>query len=98
MSALKPTPTREMGEVAAAYFALTLAVWTVGNNDPIHTRFLFPAYPLLVVLAFHAYDAMKERAATWWERVPWQVLYAGFFAVQLARSWRAEPLPVRYLW
>jgi hypothetical protein len=92
------SPAATMGEVAAAYFALTLALWTVSNNDPIHTRFLFPAYPLLFVLAFHAYDALNARAASSWERLPWQVLYAGFFVVQLARSWRAEPLPVRYLW
>jgi hypothetical protein len=25
-------------------------------------------------------------------------MYAGFVAVQLTRSWRAEALPVRYLW
>jgi hypothetical protein len=87
-----------VAEVAASYLALTILLWTVGNNDPIHTRFLFPVYPLLWVLAFHAYDAVRGWSATRWERLPWQVLYAGFFAVQLGRSWRAEALPVRYLW
>lgn len=92
------SPAGTVGEVAAAYFGLTLALWTVGNNDPIHTRFLFPVYLLLWVLTFHAYDALKGWSATWWERLPWQILYAGFVAVQVARSWRAEALPVRYLW
>ena len=92
------SPARTIVEIAAAYFGLTIVVWTLGNNDPIHTRFLFPVYPLLWLLAFHAYDAMKGWAASWWERLPWQVLYAGFVAVQVARSWRAEALPVRYLW
>ena len=92
------SPARTIAELAAAYLALTLALWTVGNNDPIHTRFLFPMYPLLWVLALHAYDAVKGWGATAWERLPWQVLYAGFVAVQLTRSWRAEALPVRYLW
>ncbi len=92
------SPAPMMAEVAVAYVALTLAVWTVGNNDPIHTRFLFPVYPLLWVGAFHAYDAIAARGASWWERLPWQILYAGFVAVQLTRSWRAEALPVRYLW
>jgi len=92
-----PSPARTLAEVAAAYLVLTLALWTVGNNDPIHTRFLFPMYPLLWVLAFHAYDAVK-RGASWWERLPWLLLYAGFVAVQASRSWRAEALPVRYLW
>ena len=50
------------------------------------------------VLLFHAYDALEGWSAAWWERLPWQLLYAGFVAVQMARSWRAEALPVRYLW
>ena len=41
----------------------TIAVWTVGNNDPIHTRFLFPVYPLLCLLAFHAYEARARLVA-----------------------------------
>jgi hypothetical protein len=92
------SPARIVAEVAAAYFGLTILLWTVGNNDPIHTRFLFPVYPLLWVLAFHAYDAVKGWSAARWERLPWHLLYAGFVAVQVARSWRAEALPVRYLW
>jgi len=92
------SPARVMAEVAAAYFGLTILLWTVGNNDPIHTRFLFPVYPLLWVLAFHAYDAVKRWAAGWWERLPWVLLYAGFVTIQVTRSWRAEALPVRYLW
>ena len=93
-----PSPARMVAEVAAAYLGLTILLWTVGNNDPIHTRFLFPVYPLLWVLLFHAYDAVKEGSAAWWERLPWQLLYAGFVVVQMMRSWRAEALPVRYLW
>ncbi len=93
-----PSPARMVAEVAASYLVLTILLWTVGNNDPIHTRFLFPVYPLLWLLVFHAYDAVKGWSAAWWERLPWHLLYAGFVAVQVARSWRAEALPVRYLW
>lgn len=92
------SPARTLGQVAGAYLLLTLAVWTAGNNDPIHTRFLFPAYGLLWVLAFHGYDAVRGWNATRWERLPWQLLFAGFVALQATRAWRAEPLPVRYLW
>jgi hypothetical protein len=92
------SPAIVVAEVAAAYLALTLALWTVGNNDPIHTRFLFPVYPLVLIAAFHAFDAMVERGASWLERAPWIALYAGFMVLQAVRSWRAEPLPVRYLW
>ncbi len=92
------SPARMVAEVAAAYLGLTIVLWTVGNNDPIHTRFLFPVYPLLWVLLFHAYDAVKGWSAAWWERLPWQLMYVGVVAVQVTRSWRAEALPVRYLW
>jgi hypothetical protein len=92
------SPALMVAEVAAAYLGLTIVLWTVGNNDPIHTRFLFPVYPLLWVLLFHAYDAVKGWSAAWWERLPWQLMYGGFVALQVARSWRAEALPVRYLW
>ena len=92
------SPARLVTEVAGSYLGLTILLWTVGNNDPIHTRFLFPVYPLLWVLLFHAYDAVKGWSGVWWERLPWQLMYAGFFVVQVARSWRAEALPVRYLW
>ena len=93
-----PSPALVSAQVAAAYLALTIAIWTVGNNDPIHTRFLYPVYPLLLVVAFHAYDAMKTWGASRIEQLPWQALYAGLVAIQAARSWRADPLPVRYLW
>ena len=93
-----PSPARTVAEVAAAFLASTIAVWTVGNNDPIHTRFLFPVYPLLCLLAFHAYEAVRGWSPAWWTRAPWIALYAGVVAVQALRSWRAEPMPVRFLW
>jgi hypothetical protein len=95
---MEESPARGMAEVAGVFLALTLAVWTVGNNDPIHTRFLFPVYPLLCLLAFHAYEAVRGWTPAWWARAPWIALYAGVVAVQALRSWRADPLPVRFLW
>lgn len=95
---LEGSPGRCAAEIAGVFLALTLAVWTFGNNDPLHTRFLFPVYPLLCLLAFHAYERVRGGSHAWWRRAPWIALYAGIVTVQALRSWRAEPLPVRYLW
>ena len=95
---LEGSPARTVAEVAGAFLVTTIVVWTFGNNDPIHTRFLFPVYPLLCVLAFHAYERVRGWSHAWWARAPWIALYAGVCAVQVLRSWRAEALPVRYLW
>lgn len=35
----------------ASYLGVVIVVWTIANNDPIYTRFLFPSYPFLL-LAF----------------------------------------------
>jgi hypothetical protein len=33
----------------ACYVVLLLTLWSVGNNDPIHTRFVAPVYPFLAL-------------------------------------------------
>ena len=95
---LEGSPAWAAAEVAATFLVTTLVVWTFGNNDPIHTRFLFPVYPLLCILAFHAYERVRGWSHEWWARAPWIALYLGIVAVQAVRSWRAEALGVRYLW
>ena len=32
------------------YIIITIALWTIGNNDPIYTRFLYPSYTPIVIL------------------------------------------------
>jgi hypothetical protein len=76
----------------AVYLGALVVVWTLGNNDPLHTRFLYPAYPLLLLLAFRGYAALDGR----WPRLPFQLLFALLLAVQATRSWLAVPLPIRY--
>ncbi len=33
-----------------SYIIITIAMWTVGNNDPLYTRFLYPSYLPLTIL------------------------------------------------
>jgi 4-amino-4-deoxy-L-arabinose transferase-like glycosyltransferase len=46
--------TRLVALAAGAYLVTLLALWTWGNNDPIHTRYVAPVYGLLVLLGFRA--------------------------------------------
>ncbi len=51
---------RLLAVLCASFFAVLLAVWTLGNNDPLNTRFLFPVYPFLLLLGFSAHDAWRS--------------------------------------
>ena len=46
---------------AGIHAAALLVLWTVGNNDPIHTRFVAPLYPGLVLLLFAGREAAAQR-------------------------------------
>ena len=60
---------RLLGEFAVGYGVVLIALWTVGNNDPIYTRFVYPVYPFLVLLGFAAYAGVRERGELgWWSR------------------------------
>jgi hypothetical protein len=90
-----PTPARLVAEFFAAYVVVLIALWTIGNNDPVYTRFLYPAYPFLVLLGFHAYAAVRARTASPWPRLPFQLLYALLLVTQAVRDYHAVALPLR---
>jgi hypothetical protein len=79
------------------YTLMLLVVWSFGNNDPLHSRYLWPSYPLLLLLAHAAYA--KARAA-WpenaWPRLPFQLLWALLLVVHLQLSLEAVPVPVPF--
>lgn len=39
-------------ECFLAYILMTLLVWSIGNNDPLYTRFLYPSYVFLFIGIF----------------------------------------------
>ena len=47
------------------YVAVLLALWTLGNNDPINTRYVAPVYPFLLALACRVLSRTGELPARW---------------------------------
>jgi hypothetical protein len=45
-----------------AYLALTIAAWSLGNNDPIYTRFLYPSYIYFMIALAAGYALVKSRS------------------------------------
>lgn len=88
-------PTAVVGALAALYLVLTIAVWTLANNDPIYTRFLFPAYGLLCVAAFGVDGALARRGPAW-TRLPGLALLCAYVVAQVGRHLYAVPLPTRH--
>jgi hypothetical protein len=84
-------------EFLAAYLILTLAIWSAGNNDPLYTRFLFPCYVLVFVMSLPVYEWVKAQPRSRWVCLPLLLLFAAFLVAQVARDWRAEALPIRFM-
>jgi len=78
------------------YNAATLATWAFANNDPIYTRFLYPAYVFLVLLAFYLYADVRRWTASPLGPIVFRLLYASLLVLHCARDLRALALPVRY--
>jgi hypothetical protein len=82
-------------ELVIAFYAATLLLWTLGNNDPINTRFLYPSYALLVLAGFHGFALVTRHGGGLIGRVPFLSLYALVFLVQVWRALYALPQPIR---
>jgi hypothetical protein len=67
--------------LSVGYVAVLLVVWTVSNNDPIYTRFLYPSYVFFLLAGMHVYSQVKTRGAA---TRPFQALYALWLASQAA--------------
>ena len=50
---------------AGFYAVVLVALWTVGNNDPINTRYAAPAYPFLIALGCWLLSRAREQPARW---------------------------------
>jgi 4-amino-4-deoxy-L-arabinose transferase-like glycosyltransferase len=73
-------------ELTVVYFAMTLLLWTFGNNDKLYTRFLYPAYPLVILTATALWARVSRATTSALQRLPCRVLYVALVAVQLGRA------------
>jgi hypothetical protein len=94
--ALLASPALVAAGLVALHLAATVAVWAFANNDPIHTRFLFPAYPLVVATSFAAYAWLRRRGASSWALRSLEALFVLFLVAQLARHVLSPVFPARY--
>jgi hypothetical protein len=77
-----------------SYAAVTLVLWAGGNNDPIHSRFLLPAYPYLGLVLLQLW-ATGAAGAPRWSRFAALASYGLLLAVQLQRSLYGVESPLR---
>jgi hypothetical protein len=65
------------------YAAWIVLLWTIGNNDPIYSRFLYPSYAFVALLAWAGYAHARQTA---WLRHAYHAACLGVVAVQLYRT------------
>jgi hypothetical protein len=75
-----------ISQFGLGYLGVVIVLWTIGNQDPIHTRFLYPCYLFLILSLFCTYSWVKQRATERWVLAPFWALYALITAVQAYRS------------
>ena len=72
-----------LGEFFVAYVVITVILWSVGNNDPIYTRFLYPSYPFLILWGFAGYSFVKKASSSTPAVLPFILLYLSIISINL---------------
>jgi len=75
-----------VGWLAGSYLVALLALWTVGNNDPIHSRFVYPVYPFLLLGFAAAAERARAPAAPPWGPAAATIASAALAAAHLAAA------------
>lgn len=76
-------PVMLLLEFFVAYIGITIAVWTVSNNDPIYSRFLFPSYPYFILACFAGYAVVKQQRSSVPTRWLFHLLYGVVITINL---------------
>jgi hypothetical protein len=58
---------------ALFYFVSIIVMWTLTNNDPIYTRFMYPMYLFAVLSIFSLYSSIKDSII--YKKLPFILLY-----------------------
>ena len=85
-------PTKLLIWYSVVYLFSTILLWTIGNNDPIYTRFLYPFYPFAVLLVFCRYSYVKDYHNAIYQRLGFNLLYILLLAVNCYKSLLAVTL------
>ena len=70
-------------EFLVGYLLVTLVVWTIGNNDPLYSRFLYPSYVYAMIVAFAGYALVKRASVSMTLRAPMLALFAYLLALNV---------------
>ena len=81
-----------IGTLLAVFFALyaaaMIAIWTIGQNDPIHTRYVAPLYAPLCLLALAAGQRVLRASPTAWKRAAMAAIALAVVVPNAAKSAR----------
>lgn len=83
------SPSLLPAHFAVVYVISLVVTWTLSNNDPIYTRFMFPSYVFFVLAAFAIFSWTKSRCKDRWHILPWHLLgalYLGSNLLNMASS------------
>ncbi len=70
---------------AVVYVISLVVLWTIGNNDPVYTRFMYPSYVFIILSVFSLYSMDKEKGIWAWHKMPFYAIYIFFVALNLLR-------------
>lgn len=74
---------------ATGYLIALIVLWTVGNNDPIYSRFVFPCYVFSILSVFALFSWVEKGAAALWTRMPFRALYLLCLSLNLVKIGRS---------
>jgi hypothetical protein len=64
----KPSIAALVAEFWLTYLVVTIVFWTIGNMDPIHSRYLYPSYAFAILLAASGYERFLRNGDHAWAR------------------------------
>lgn len=79
-------PAAMLFQFFAGYLLIMIALWTIGNNDPIYGRFVYPAYAYFCLASLLWYRAASNRLSSRWLGGLLWLLYLLLIATHISRS------------
>jgi Dolichyl-phosphate-mannose-protein mannosyltransferase len=77
-------------EYLVVYIFVTIILWTIGNNDPLYTRFLYPSYIYFMIGMFSGYSFLRSTSASKISRLPVVMLFLYLNAISLYKLYHFD--------